>query len=73
MDPLTNAIQEYIKSGEYFIDARKWYNFKYILPLSHRSLLLLICTIFYLIINLNLYKYQHIATYKQKSKLFNKR
>ncbi|AFC74030.1 virB8 family protein [Rickettsia montanensis] len=52
MDPLTNAIQEYIKSGEYFIDARKWYNFKYILPLSHRSLLLLICTIFILLLTL---------------------
>ncbi|HJD59067.1 MAG TPA: virB8 family protein [Rickettsia endosymbiont of Omalisus fontisbellaquei] len=52
MDPLTNAIQEYIKSGEYFIDARKWYNFKYILPLSHRSLLLLICTIFTLLFTL---------------------
>ncbi|WP_392506179.1 virB8 family protein [Rickettsia sp. 2024-CO-Wats] len=52
MDPLTNTIQEYIKSGEYFIDARKWYNFKYILPLSHRSLLLLICTIFTLLLTL---------------------
>ena len=52
MDPLTNAIQEYIKSGEYFVDARKWYNFKYILPLSHRSLLLLICTIFTLLLTL---------------------
>ncbi|AFB26018.1 MULTISPECIES: virB8 family protein [spotted fever group] len=52
MDPLTNAIQEYIKSGEYFIDARKWYNFKYILPFSHRSLLLLICTIFTLLLTL---------------------
>ncbi|BDU60378.1 virB8 family protein [Candidatus Rickettsia kotlanii] len=52
MDPLTNAIQEYIKSGEYFIDARKWYNFKYILLLSHRSLLLLICTIFTLLLTL---------------------
>lgn len=59
MDPLTNAVQEYIKSGVYFIDARKWYNFKYILPLSHRSLLLLICTIFTLLstlicININI-------------------
>ena len=52
MDPLTNAIQEYIKSGEYFIDARKWHNFKYILPLSHRSILLLICTIFTLLLTL---------------------
>ena len=59
MDPLTNAIQEYIKSGEYFIDAKQWYNFKYILPLSHRSLLLLICTVFTLLsilicININI-------------------
>ncbi|AAU03758.1 VirB8 family type IV secretion system protein [Rickettsia typhi] len=52
MDQLTNAIKEYIKSGEYFIDARKWYNFKYILPLSHRSFLLLTCTIFTLLLTL---------------------
>ncbi|WP_347938607.1 VirB8/TrbF family protein [Rickettsia oklahomensis] len=52
MDPLTNAIQEYIKSGKYFIDARQWYNFKYILPLSHRSLLLLTCTTFTLLLTL---------------------
>lgn len=31
--------KEYIESGEYFEDARKWYNFKYLNPLSHRSLL----------------------------------
>ncbi|ADE29799.1 VirB8 family type IV secretion system protein [Rickettsia prowazekii] len=52
MDQLTNAIKEYIKSGEYFIDARKWYNFKYILPLSHRSFLFLTCIIFTLLLTL---------------------
>ena len=32
MDPVLLSIQEYIKSGEYFIDARKWYNLKYLYP-----------------------------------------
>ncbi|MFY9589848.1 virB8 family protein [Rickettsia endosymbiont of Halotydeus destructor] len=46
MDPILSAVQEYIKSGDYFADARKWYNFKYITPLSQRSLLFLACIIF---------------------------
>lgn len=46
MDPILSSVQEYIKSGEYFKDARKWYNFKYIYPLTQRSFLLIICTFF---------------------------
>lgn len=58
MEPILNSVQEYIKSGEYFKDARKWYNFKYIYPLSQRSFLIIICTFFLsvvigLIININ--------------------
>jgi len=44
MEPILNSVQEYIKSGEYFKDARSWYNFKYIYPLSQRSFLLIVCT-----------------------------
>jgi type IV secretion system protein VirB8 len=43
-----NSIQEYIQSGEYFIDARKWYNFKYIHPVAQRSQILVICSIFFI-------------------------
>lgn len=43
MDPLLKSVQEYIKSGEYFTDVRKWYEFKYLYPLSQRSLLLVCC------------------------------
>lgn len=46
MDPVLSAVQEYIKSGEYFSDARKWYSSKYVVPLSSRSLLLLACIMF---------------------------
>jgi len=45
---VTQSIQEYIKSGEYFIDARKWYNFKYITPSAQRSLLLITCFVFFI-------------------------
>lgn len=43
MVAILDSVQEYIKSGDYFKDARKWYNFKYIYPLSQRSFLLIIC------------------------------
>ncbi|HJD55920.1 MAG TPA: virB8 family protein [Rickettsia endosymbiont of Pyrocoelia pectoralis] len=46
MDPVINAIQEYIKSGEYYTDAKKWYSFKYVVPLSQRSFLILACGVF---------------------------
>lgn len=29
-------LKEYIESKEYFSDARAWYNWKYMLPMSHR-------------------------------------
>jgi type IV secretion system protein VirB8 len=29
-------LKEYIESGDYFKDARNWYNWKYILPMTHR-------------------------------------
>lgn len=47
--------QEYIKSGEYFVDARQWYIHKYTYPITQRSIncvlafaifLLLICIIY---------------------------
>ena len=43
MDPILLSIQEYIKSGEYFIDARKWYNYKYLSPITQRTLLAIFC------------------------------
>ncbi|MGI4775539.1 MAG: VirB8/TrbF family protein [Janthinobacterium lividum] len=50
METIFNSTQEYIKSGEYFKDARKWYNFKYLYPLSQRSFLLLICFVYLLLL-----------------------
>lgn len=40
MDTLLKSVQDYIKSGEYFIDSRKWYNSTYIYPLVQKSVLL---------------------------------
>jgi type IV secretion system protein VirB8 len=34
--------QEYIKSGQYFLDAKKWYNMEYLYPIVHRSILLIV-------------------------------
>lgn len=41
MDPVLQSIEEYIKSKEYFIDARKWYMEKYLYPFVERSILLI--------------------------------
>lgn len=52
MDPILSSVQEYIKSGEYFIDARKWYNHKYIFPIIQRSLLSLFTIVFLILLSL---------------------
>lgn len=51
-------LKDYIESKEYFKDARNWYNWKYILPLTHRvwSLYLLLAAgimLVALVININ--------------------
>ncbi|MES2215449.1 MAG: VirB8/TrbF family protein [Pseudomonadota bacterium] len=38
MNEMIKGMQNYVTSEQYFIDARKWYNSKYIHPLSHRSI-----------------------------------
>jgi len=43
MDSAPSSLQEYIKTGEYFIDAKKWYSDKYIDPFSERTYLLFLC------------------------------
>ncbi len=40
MDKLLKSLQDYIKSGEYFVDSREWYNTTYLYPLVQRSVLL---------------------------------
>lgn len=51
-DPILCAVQDYIKSGEYFIDARKWYNTKYLVPFSQRSIIYIICASFAVIVTI---------------------
>lgn len=50
MKPIYTSLSEYIKSGDYFRDARIWYRHKYIYPFSQRSFVLLlsfiICALF---------------------------
>lgn len=46
MDKVLSSVQEYIKSGQYFIDARKWYSFEYVYPVVHKSMLFLFSLIF---------------------------
>ncbi|XVN42564.1 MAG: VirB8/TrbF family protein [Candidatus Rickettsia vulgarisii] len=45
MDKLLSSVQDYIKSGEYFTDARSWYNSTYMYPLIQRSVVLLLTVI----------------------------
>lgn len=58
MEPLYKSLQDYIKSGEYFADAKEWYKYKYIHPFSQRSFILIlsviICCLFVgVVININ--------------------
>ena len=50
MEPIYKSLQDYIKSGEYFADAKEWYKHKYIHPFSQRSFILIlsvvICALF---------------------------
>jgi type IV secretion system protein VirB8 len=49
MDKVLSSVQEYIKSGEYFVDARRWYNFEYLYPLVQRSFLLIFTVVFFVL------------------------
>jgi type IV secretion system protein VirB8 len=58
MEPIYKSLQDYIRSGEYFIDAKEWYKYKYIHPFSQRSFILIlsviICALFIgILININ--------------------
>lgn len=49
-DPLESvhvnqSLKEYVDSGEYFSDAIKWYNYKYLYPFSQRSFVFIISAI----------------------------
>ena len=45
MEPSFKSLKEYIESGEYFTDSRKWYKYKYIHPFSQRSFILVLSVV----------------------------
>lgn len=45
-----SIMKEYVDSGEYFSYSRKWYYNKYVAPLAHRSLLMLMTVVFLAIV-----------------------
>lgn len=45
MELLNKPLHEYIKSGEYYIDSRSWYRYKYIHPFIQRSVIGLLSAI----------------------------
>lgn len=42
MDEITRSIAKNIQSGQYYKDARDWYSFRYLAPITERSLLFVI-------------------------------
>jgi len=60
------SIQEYIKSGEYFVDARKWYSFKYVQPITQRSFLAIACFIFFISFAILLYSVYSLFPIKRQ-------
>ncbi|RTK92102.1 MAG: hypothetical protein EKK61_06135 [Rickettsiales bacterium] len=59
MEYNSKFLKDYVESGQYFADAKRWYEFKYIHPFSQRSfviiLTIMICTVF-LGLATNIYK-----------------
>ena len=45
MKSLYDSLPEYIKSGDYFTDARNWYKYKYVHPFSQKSFMILLSLI----------------------------
>lgn len=47
---MRDGIREYINSGAYFLDARKWYYNKYITPIAHRSISIIFTSLIILLL-----------------------
>jgi len=48
-EQINDSIKARLESGQYFVDALKWYNTKYISPFSERSFVLIVCIIILMI------------------------
>jgi type IV secretion system protein VirB8 len=59
MDDINRSISEYVKSGQYYEDAKNAYIGKYILPFSERSYLLVIICFYIFTILVSVYYYQN--------------
>ena len=59
MEYNSKFLKDHVESGQYFADAKKWYEYKYVHPFSQRSFVIIltvvICTVF-LSLTTNIYK-----------------
>lgn len=59
MKSTSESFKDYVESGKYYSDARKWYSYKYVHPFSQRSLtiiLSIIAVIIFTCLTANIYK-----------------
>ncbi len=66
MDKIAKSVQEYVKSGEYFADAKKWYNFKHLYPLAQKSWLLICACILAFLLAIVVLGFTVLLPIKQK-------
>lgn len=59
MDDINRSISEYVKSGQYYEDAKNAYIAKYVLPLSERAYLLIITCFYIVTILVSVYYYHN--------------
>lgn len=44
------SLEEYVRSGQYFIEARSWYSFKYLRPITERSIMIICAWAFFVLL-----------------------
>lgn len=57
MDDINRSISNYIKSGEYYKDARSWYANRFLRPMSEKAYLLLLICFYLLVLSISGYYY----------------
>lgn len=57
MDDINRSISEHIKDGKYYEDARSWYVSRFVLPMSERSYLLVLMTVYICALIISWYYY----------------
>ena len=59
MDDISRSINQYVKSGKYYEDARIWYVNRFIMPVSEKSYLVILVAIYVIVLAVGAYYYSN--------------